>query len=178
MLLTLLNEEGLGDFAWTIATQESYPSWYDMIFNKKNTVFRENWQGGLVQMPSLASPIGAWFYRSLGGIRPEAPGSKTFIADPYTKTLDWVKCEYESPYGLINSRWHKKDGILTMNITVPANTSATVYVLGNNITEGKLPAAKAEGVKFLRTEKEKSVFKVESGKYEFRSVIRDRKEIR
>jgi alpha-L-rhamnosidase len=87
-LLTLLHEEGLGDLAWKIATQESYPGWYDMIFNKKNTVFKENWQGGAVQMPSLAGPIGAWFYRSLGGIRPDEPGFKTFIVAPYTKTLD------------------------------------------------------------------------------------------
>jgi alpha-L-rhamnosidase len=171
-LLTLLAEEGLGNLAWKIATQESYPSWYDMIFNKKNTVFKENWQGGLVQMPSLAGPIGAWFYRSLGGIRPDEPGFKTFIVAPYTKTLDWVKCEYESPYGSIVSNWSKKDGILTMDITVPVNTTATVYVPGNEITEGGLPAAGAEGVTFLRMENNKAVFKAESGKYEFESVVK------
>jgi len=108
-LLTLLCEEGLGDLAWKIATQESYPGWYDMIYNKNNSVFKENWQGGLVQMPSLAGPIGAWFYRSLGGIRSEAPGFKSVIIQPYTETLDWVKSSYKSPYGLIESNWQKKD---------------------------------------------------------------------
>ena len=170
-LLTLLCEEGLGDLAWKIATQESYPSWYDMIFNKKNTVFKENWQGGLVQMPSLAGPIGAWFYRSLGGIRADEPGFKTFILEPYTNTLDWVKCSYDSPYGRIDSNWSKKDNVLTMNLTVPANTTATIYVPGKSISESGLPDDEAEGVTFLRMEKNKAVFRVESGRYEFKSDV-------
>jgi len=171
-LLTELTEIGHGDLAWKIATQETYPSWYDMIFNKKKTVFMEAWDGGHVQMPSLAGSIGAWFYRSLGGIRSDEPGFKSFIVEPYTKTLDWVKCEYESPYGVIVSNWSKKDGVLTMDITVPVNTAATVYVPGKNVTEGGLPAAEAEGVTFLRMEKNKAVFKVQSGKYEFASVLK------
>jgi len=171
-LLTLLNEEGLGDLAWKIATQESYPSWYDMIFNKNNSVFKENWQGGLVQMPSLAGPIGAWFYRSLGGIRPDKPGYKSFIVAPYTKTLDWVKCEYECPYGLIVSNWSKKDNVLTMEVNVPVNTTATICVPGKNITEGGLPGGDAEGVSLLHREKDTTVFKVESGKYELKSMVK------
>ena len=168
-LLTLLCEEGLADLAWKIATQESYPGWYDMIYNKKNSVFKENWHGGLVQMPSLAGPIGAWFYRSLGGIRSDAPGYKTFYIQPYTETLEWVKCTYESPYGMIRSDWQKKDGVLTMNITVPVNTTATVYIPGKTITESGQSVAKADGVSFLNYENGNSVFKVEAGDYSFES---------
>jgi hypothetical protein len=40
-------------------------------------------------------------------------------------------------------------------------------VPGKNITEGRLPAADAEGVTFLRMENGKAVFRVESGSYEF-----------
>jgi alpha-L-rhamnosidase len=167
-LLTLLNEEGLGDLAWKIATQESYPSWYDMIFNKKNTVFKENWQGGLVQMPSLAGPIGAWFYHSLGGIRPETPGFKKIIIRPYTETLDWVKCRYESPYGEIRSDWKKANNALTMDITIPPNTTATIHVPAEaktDITESQKSIDHAEGVKFLRIENGAAVIQVDSGHY-------------
>jgi len=121
-------------------------------------------------MRSLAGPIGAWFYRSLGGIRPDDPGFKSFVVAPYTKTLDWVKCEHMSPYGKIVSNWSKENGILTMNITVPANTTATVHVPGKNITEGGSPAAKASGVTFLRTDNNNSVYKVSSGIYKFVST--------
>lgn len=168
-LLTQLTEEGLGDLAWTIATQDTYPSWYDMIFNEKKTAFMEAWDGGMVQMPSLAGPIGAWFYRSLGGIRPDGPGFKTFVIEPYTKTLDWVKCEYESPYGPIRSNWCKKESVLTMDITVPVNTIATIYVPGRDITEGDLSITEAKGVTLLRQENGRSVFRVGSGIYRFKS---------
>lgn len=170
-LLTLLCEEGLGDLAWRIATQESYPSWYDMIYNKNNSVFKENWQGELVQMPSLAGPIGAWFYRSLGGIRPETPGFKSVIIQPYTGTIDRVESAFNSTYGTIVSNWQKKDGILTMNIVIPANTTAKVYVPGKNVTEGGVSARNAEGVHFYKYENGCNIFRVESGGYNFKSSI-------
>jgi len=81
-LLNLLKEEGLGDLAWKIATQDTYPGWYDMVLNRGNTVLMEDWDAEyilpprFVQMPSLAGSIGAYYYRSLGGIRPETPGYK------------------------------------------------------------------------------------------------------
>jgi alpha-L-rhamnosidase len=59
-----------------------------------------------------------------------------------------------------------------MDICVPVNTTATVYVPGKNITESGLSAAEAEGVTFLRMEKNKAVFKVDSGKYKFKSVAK------
>ena len=54
---------------------------------------------------------------------------------------------------------------------MPANTTTTVYVPGKSISESGLPAAEAEGVTFLRMEKNKAVFEVESGRYEFKSVV-------
>ena len=122
-------------------------------------------------MPSLAGPIGAWFYRSLGGIRAESPGFKSVIIQPFTNTLEWVNCVYESPYGLIKCNWKKKDGILTMDVVTPANTTATVYVPGKNITEGVMPATNAEGVTFLRMEKDIAVYEVGSGSYNFESAL-------
>jgi len=171
-LLTLLNEEGLGDLAWKIATQESYPGWYNMIFNLGNTVWRENWHGRPVQMPSLAGPIGAWFYRSLGGIRAASPGFKSVIIQPYTNTLDWVKSSHKSPYGTIESNWQKKDGVLTMNVVIPANSTATVYVPGENVKESGVTAENAEGVHFLKYKNGYNIFSVKSGEYNFKSSLK------
>jgi len=169
-LLTFLTENGMGDLAWRIATQPTYPGWFDMVFTLKNSVLKEDWAGKLVQMPSLAAPIGEWFYRCLAGIRPDAPGFKHFVIQPYTAMLDWVKCEHESPYGLIRSDWHKKDGVLTMNVSVPGNTTATVYVPCKDVasvTESGKPAEKVVGVIFLRMENGAAVYEVESGSYTF-----------
>ncbi len=177
-LLNLLKEEGLGDLAWKIATQETYPGWYDMVLNRGNTVLMEDWDAEyilpprFVQMPSLAGSIGAYYYRSLGGIRPETPGYKNILIQPFTKTLDWVNCEYESPYGIIRSNWSNKNGILTMNISIPANSTATVYVPGTAITESGKAAEVAEGVRFFKYDDGYSIFRIESGDYSFRSSIK------
>ncbi len=171
-LLSELTEIGHGDVAWKIATQETWPSWFDLVFNRKKTVFMEDWKGGHVQMPSLCGSIGAWFYRSLGGIRPDEPGFKSFIVAPYTKTLDWVKCEHMSPYGKIVSNWSKENGKLRMTVSVPPNTTATVYVSGKNITESGVPVANAAGVLSLRTEMGKTAINVQSGNYTFKSEVK------
>lgn len=173
-LLIELTECGLGDLAWKIATQESYPGWFDMVFNRKNTAFMEAWDGGKVQMPSLAAPIGAWFYRSLGGIRTASPGFKSFIIQPYTGTLEWVKCSYESPYGKIVSNWRKEGAKLIMEISVPPNSTATVYVPSQdpaNVTESGHPAAKANGVKEAKPQPHAAVYHLESGHYKFVSPL-------
>jgi len=76
-------------------------------------------------------------FRSLGGIRSDEPGFKSFIIAPYTKTLDWVKCEHMSPYGKIVSNWKKQDGKLTMRVTVLATTTATVHIPGQKCHRGR-----------------------------------------
>lgn len=159
--------------AWRIATNPDYPGWFDMVFTQNNSVLKEHWKGS-VQMPSLAAPIGAWCYRSLGGIRPDpaTEGFKSFIVQPYTDPLEWVECEHECPYGRIRSHWRRKGGVLTMEVSVPVNTTATVWVPADEaatVTESGKPAAQAEGVTLLREEAGVRVFRIESGDYRFTS---------
>jgi hypothetical protein len=58
-----------------------------------------------------------------------------------------------------------------MNVVIPANSTATVYVPGKNVTEDGVPAANAEGVTFLKMGKDVSVYEVESGSYNFESAL-------
>ncbi|MEI8282512.1 MAG: hypothetical protein WCG75_08920, partial [Armatimonadota bacterium] len=63
---------------------------------------------------------------------------------------------------------------LTTSITVPANTSATVYIPTGGtrkVREGLTEASTAKGVKFLRSEPGYDVFQVGSGSYSFMSNI-------
>jgi alpha-L-rhamnosidase len=59
-----------------------------------------------------------------------------------------------------------------MQVTIPANTTATVYVPAKDaasVTEGGKPAAQAKGVKFLRLEDGAAVYEIGSGRYSFLS---------
>ena len=164
---------GRPDLAWSIATQTDYPSFIDAVLNRGNTVMKEDWNGGLVQMPSLQGPIGTWFYHSLAGIRgsEEVPGFKKIVIHPQTAgTLSWVKGSYVTPYGEIKSAWRKDKGRFRLNVEIPGNTSATVYLPSkteSGITEGKSPIGKVPGVRLLRLEKGRAVIEVNAGAYEF-----------
>jgi alpha-L-rhamnosidase len=57
-----------------------------------------------------------------------------------------------------------------MDVTIPANTTATVYVPAKDVAsvrESGKPASQSEGVKFLRMEQDRAVLEVASGSYEF-----------
>jgi alpha-L-rhamnosidase len=61
-----------------------------------------------------------------------------------------------------------------LEVTVPANTTATVCVPAKDaaeVTEGGKPAAKANQVKFVRMEHNKAIFEVGSGEYFFATEI-------
>jgi alpha-L-rhamnosidase len=83
-----------------------------------------------------------------------------------------VNCSYESHYGKIVSNWKTEANQLHWEVTIPANSTATVYVQGNNITEGGLPAENALGVNLLKTDEGCTVFRIESGVYNFESSLK------
>ena len=143
--MRVLTAGGRPDLAYTIATQKTYPSWGYMVEKGATTIW-ELWNGDTADpaMNSgnhvmLVGDLGIWLYENLAGIKsdPEQPGFKHIIMRPEpVGDLQFVKASHRSPYGLIASDWQKKDGVFRWNITVPANTTATVYV----------PAKSAESV--------------------------------
>jgi alpha-L-rhamnosidase len=57
-----------------------------------------------------------------------------------------------------------------LDVTIPVNTTATVWVPATNaaaVKESGVAAAKARGVKFVRMDQDAAVFEVTSGKYSF-----------
>ena len=77
---------------------------------------------------------------------------------------------YDSIRGRIESAWKKSGDKLAIDITLPANTTATVLVPARSadaISENGKPLAKTPRVKFLRMEGDHAVLKVEAGSYKF-----------
>ena len=176
-LLEALTRHGHADLAYQIAKQETYPSWGFMLANGATTLW-ERWElmngnGMNSHNHPMMGSVSAWFYKYLAGINvdPNAPGFKRFIVRPYPlEDLTFVRSGYASMYGQIRSDWRKEDGAMHLNVTVPANTTATVYVPAgekSKVTEGGKPAASVPGVKWLRNENGSAVFEVGSGEYEF-----------
>lgn len=172
-ILKGLSDLGYGEVAYTLANQRTYPGWYDMVFNHGSKIFKEDWKGGMVQMPPLGGSLGYWFYYSLAGIQPDpsAPGFKNIIIRPdIVSDLSWVKGEYQSVYGTIKSEWkHEKDNFI-LNVEIPANTTADISLPGinvNSITESGKPVVNRKDIYSIKTEKGKATVHVGSGNFSF-----------
>ena len=165
---------------WEMTTAQDYPSWYSMTAGSDNDLMKEDWAGGTAFMPSLGGNITGWFYQFLAGILPDssAPGFKKIIIKPnIVGDLHWVEGSYESVYGKIISNWKKKDNKIVMDITIPPNTTATVFIpiFNGNIPDRKAilesgkPAEESTGIRYLRTDKNFIIYEVGSGNYIFSS---------
>jgi alpha-L-rhamnosidase len=53
----------------------------------------------------------------------------------FPDSLSFVQASYQTPYGLAKSEWHRKDGFLTWDITVPPNTRAIVMLPSGKTSE-------------------------------------------
>jgi len=175
-LFQYLQQSERNDLAFTMATQQDFPGWGYMLAQGATTMW-EQWDGYWSQIHSCYTSPGGWMYQGLAGIRPDetGPGFKKIMIKPgVVGDLTWVKCGYDSIHGKIVSNWKREGDKLTMEVTIPANTTATVFVPAKDaaeVSESGKPAAKAEGVKFLRMEKAAAVYDVLSGTYRFQSAV-------
>lgn len=165
---------------WELTTAQEFPSWYAMTAGSDSDQMMETWNGGQACMPSLGGNLAAWHVESLAGIRPDpqGPGFKRFIIRPNViGDLHWVESWYDCVHGRIQSNWCKREGRLVMDVVVPANTTAMVYVPATDpqsVEESGRSAKTQPGVSFLRLEDGRAVFEVGSGRYIFRSTVTGR----
>ena len=182
-LMQVLSDAGRSDVAYALATQTTQPSWGYMV-EKGATTPWERWDTdtGDPSMNSemlliLSGNLDAWFYQTLAGIRPDpaSPGFKHFtIAPKLVGDLKRVNAHIDSPHGRIVSNWKREGVNLTMVVTVPANTTATVHIPAGDsaaVTESGKPPAQTEGLKYLRMENSAAVYEAASGTYHFSSVL-------
>jgi alpha-L-rhamnosidase len=183
-LLPTLTETGNLDVAYRLLFNDTFPSWGYSIKNGATTIW-ERWDGWTeekgFQDPGMNSfnhyafgSVGRWLFDTVAGIDTDGPGYKKIIIRPVPGAITRATASYDSINGKIVSNWQLEDGIFTLNVVIPANTNATVYIpaeSAKNITESGRPATKAEGVRFLRIKQGKAVFAVGSGRYEFISKL-------
>jgi alpha-L-rhamnosidase len=77
-------------------------------------------------------------------------------------------------YGLIKVQYRIEDNVFYLDITIPTNSWATVYLPTTDvksITESGAHISKVEGVQILRVEKDNVILNVRSGNYSFRSIL-------
>lgn len=131
-ILNALSENGYADLAYMLAAQESFPSWGWWIKNGATTLY-ENWpidaKSDISMNHIMFGEIGAWFYKALGGIRPDPnmPGFKNILLEPhFVEGLNEVESSHRSLFGHIVSSWKKSGDQVIYTAIIPANSTASV----------------------------------------------------
>jgi len=181
-LLPVLTETGHTDIAYRLLTNTTFPSWGYSVVNGSTTIW-ERWNSYTID-EGFASPgmnsfshyafgsVCQWMFASMAGIDTDGAGFKRIIIRPQPggSGISYAKASYDSINGLIELGWQIEGDKFTLEVTIPANTTAIVYVPALSegaVTEGDVQAGRAEGVKFLRIVEGVAVYKVESGNYKF-----------
>lgn len=191
-LLPVLSRAGQHDLAVRLFQSRKFPSWgYEVeqgattIWERWNSYTKDKGFGGEqnAAMNSFAhyafGAICEWMFFELAGIDRSGTGFQQIVirpsppsagSNPEREPISWVKAHYDSPHGRIVSQWKNEAESFLLETTVPANTSAVVYLpttKAETIRESGLPIEKAKGVRFLRIEDGRALLAVESGSYKF-----------
>ncbi len=193
-LLPTLSSTGHNDLAARLLQSRRFPSWGYEIANGATSIW-ERWNSytkedgfASVAMNSFShysfGAVCEWMFQYLAGIDTEGPGYKHILIHPHPPTpgsnpdhepIHWVKAEYDSIHGRIQSNWTREEKHFVLDVSIPANTTAKVYLPGaslSSVQESGQRVNKAEGVTYLRKEKDRLVFEIEAGSYHFESEIK------
>ena len=182
-LCPVLTETGHNAVAYQLLLNDTFPSWGYSIKQGATTIW-ERWDGYTkekgFQDPGMNSfnhyslgSVGQWLYQDVAGIDtdPNAPGFAHILIHPHPGPgLTQAHAVYDSIRGRITSAWRTDGKGLALDVTIPANTKATVFVpasAGSVVSEGGLPVARAAGVSSARRMGAQVVVSIGSGSYHF-----------
>ena len=177
-VLRALADGGRSDVIFDMNNQSDKPG-YGYQLKMGATSLTEAWNAGpsSSQNHFMLGQIMEWFYAGLAGIAPDpaAPGFKKILLRPQpVGDVTWVKCAYDSVRGSISSDWKREGVAFQWTVTIPASTTATVFVPASrpeSVTESGLEAAKSPHVRFIRREDGRAVYEIDSGTYQFASEL-------
>jgi len=178
-LLRALADGGRSDVIFDINNQSDKPG-YGYQLKKGATSLTEAWDAGRdsSQNHFMLGQIQEWFYHDLAGIQndPASAGFKKIIIAPQpVGDVTWAKASFNSVHGPITTEWKRDAKTFVLNLSIPPNTTATVFVPAesvDDVRESGVAAAKSPGVKFVRQENGSVVFEIASGKYQFITTVR------
>jgi alpha-L-rhamnosidase len=183
-LMRGLTEYGNTDLAFKLASNTTYPSYGYMIANGATTIW-ELWNGNTAD-PNMNSQnhvmmlgdLLTWYYENLAGIRTdkESVGFKKIIMKPSLPAdLNFVNAGYQSVSGLIKSSWKKNNGIFEWSISIPANSSAKIFIPATNkddVMESGTSISSVREVKVIEWKNKVLTVEIPSGNYLFKSTIK------
>ncbi|MDR3689596.1 MAG: family 78 glycoside hydrolase catalytic domain [Fimbriimonas sp.] len=183
-----LTSMGRTDIAYRLLQNDTYPSWGYSIRQGATTIW-ERWDGWRndkgFQDPGMNSfnhysmgSVGEWMMSRVAGLDWDVddPGYRHILMHPTPGGgLTYAKASLNSLRGLIKIQWKQlANHLFTIDVTVPPNTYATLFVPSRNpshIMEGNQLASRSNGVLGFSASKVEAVMEVASGTYHFRTTL-------
>jgi len=185
-LMLVLAAIGRDDVAYRLLQQKTFPGWGFSIEHGATSIW-ERWDGWTpekgFQDPGMNSfahySFGAvyqWMVENIGGIRSsdDSAYAHILIAPHPGGTITWARTSYNSVHGAIATDWSLKGDQFTLNVTIPANTTATVEIplaIQGELQESGRAAQSAPGVRLVQKEGSAQRAEIGSGQYQFRATI-------
>ncbi|MCL5271104.1 MAG: family 78 glycoside hydrolase catalytic domain [bacterium] len=186
-LLNVLSDNGRHPLAYDLALKPAFPSFGYMI-EQGATVIWERFDSYIPGMGYNPDPmnglnhmgfcsVAEWIYQTASGIRPDPayPAYRRILIAPrFDGPVAGASAVYRSVRGLIASQWRRENGKLSIEVSVPPNTTALVRLPAaepDKVTENGAPAGESPGVELMEFEQGSAAYKVQSGRYMFQSFV-------
>ena len=184
-LCPVLTAIGRSDLAYRLLLNETFPSWGYSIRQGATTIW-ERWDGWTTERGfqdanmnsfnhySLGS-VGQWLFQTVAGIDsdPLQPGFKHIVLRPQPGGgITSASATLHTPRGAISSAWRLEGDTFRLEMTIPANTAATLTLPYHceRLLEGDTEAADSAGVKSLEAGEGGMRLTLGSGTYRFKAL--------
>jgi len=168
-VLKALENAGRNDVIYDMNNRDDVPG-YGFQIKHGATALTESWQAyeSVSNNHFMLGHLMEWFYAGLAGIRQSdtSVAYRDIIIEPQpVGDISFARATYHSPYGKIISDWKKNGDEFELNVEIPANCMATVYIP----VKPNQPVSTKEGLISARVRDGKMLIRIGSGKYNFKT---------
>jgi alpha-L-rhamnosidase len=184
-LCHVLTRFGHDDVAYKLLLQDTYPSWLYPVKMGATTIW-ERWDGqkpdSSFENPGMNSfnhysygAIGDWMYRRMVGLDTyeDGVGYKHIKIQPHIGGgFTSANAKFQTYYGQLSNEWKINNDEITMNVEVPGNTIADVFVPAANaanVSESGRPLSSTSDIKVVGSADGYVQLQLGSGVYHFTS---------
>lgn len=170
----VLSDYGYNETMYKMLTKTTLPSWGYWIEERGATSLYETWDfqrnigDASLNHPSMGS-VNAWMIKSLAGINldPAEPAFSHIIIKPaFVGDLTFVNASYDSNRGVIASSWRREGDKIMLEVTIPANSWATVELPTADVNALSVKG-KSDTITKHADRDNGSAFNIGSGTYRF-----------
>jgi hypothetical protein len=143
-VLRALEDAGRSDVIFDMNNRDDVPG-YGYQLKHGATALTESWQAypNVSNNHFMLGHLMEWFYAGLCGIKQAKDGvayNTIEIRPQPVGDITYAKASFHSPYGVIKTDWARSGDTFELNVTIPANTTADIY-----LPSGKKPVKVGSG---------------------------------